>query len=724
MVPLLAPNPGWSVIEDNEAVTSEAVIKNPACLYPYIRKVEGVAILNGLIYPTYALAPAIRDRLITETTRQELRVIHQRCFSQMACDTDRRELVESLQAVVDDDEADVGTALYDDMNIVADSSSPLLIDQLNITGKRIELPNADNYEEKTHLTLYNNTFGDQVTVCFGSHKPTLKAGCGLVLEARLNSDDTMQWFRAILYNSSQKKDNTNPLLLDLPQRGSGSCRGEFFIPPHMIKTLFERNVDFRKAASPEVCVCGPAMNNAFSQVFLKTKLQPLNLLITSTSSEHTTFVRVIPGESLRREQDGMEAADKKMFVYIHETMAPGDKVVSTTEEQILKHILGIYSNYSIYVVKPDFQMQKDSSCCSLFAIHALESFEQDETIDETIAELAEKQDACINQHAGLYGRRHRTRKDLEKAEYLTDQKYFIKLEDMPVRLLLCNQNKQLFNESEEGHTDKLDTPVDAGGTTLREHFKNHQYDVPSLIPVSTQQEQDTPDQSGPSLPEPVLPTSTTNLYATGLRYQQLLRWQAMKQNLQGTKSMIVAMTTKPPGQSLTHSALQYEPAKSSTDVGEPVPACEKQDIKTCREQHPKRKLLAHYLSLLPEDTTTVTENSSRPVKKRRSAVSSTKKAKTPSRNPQNQKSIKERERDNQLQKADQMLAMTLGLDQPPPRARLMTMAAEKLQSSEEQVHIQGLRITALECELAEVKKILSHFRQNSKLSEPRANSNW
>ena len=537
----------WATIPDDKEITAARVVADPTCLYKAVRKIEGKSVLNGLPYDTYAVAPSIRDRLITYDLRTALNIRHQRSFSHIQLPKVDDDTTQALEQVIDKDiiqalknvvDEEAGTPLFKDMDILALCSDNDLVSRIGTTPKKITVPEASQYKEGTLLTLYNNTEGHPIHVHYEGHKPSLRAGCAMVLKVVKNDSVDNVWSESAKYETKLKTDHTNPLLIDHMRAKQNSCRGEYFIPPQMIKKQIEAACQ-DEAASPATCEYDTRMTDAFCQLFTKKGNRAQNLLISSTSSEHAVAVRVIP----RKDEN---TGEKKIFIYIHETLKPGDKVVQVVEERILKTALSAYRGHSIYVVKPDFQMQMDSSCCSLFALQAFLVFEQDSELDEKIIELAEAREnektsktVCINGHAGLPGTTRRSHKQKEKnIGYLEDESHYLSVTEMPAKLLMCNQNKGLFEGKDgEKNKGKLDESVDTSGTTLREHFERHEYEVECLVGTKS--------------------TSRVNLYATGLRYQSLLREQALKEK---TSEPVI------PEQEVAEEMTQEKPSTETIDL--------------------------------------------------------------------------------------------------------------------------------------------------------------
>ena len=153
----------WADTPDYPKITADAVRKDPACIYPAVRKVEGRSKLSDLPYHTYALAPRVRNRLITPALHPKLEVHHQRnCnhFTQKPTDAQ----VLSMKKLVDEGGTPVSEA------ISASCTDEKLIRAIKNNHGTVQIPSPEKYPVGTALTLYNCTDDVQASIGYAPPK--------------------------------------------------------------------------------------------------------------------------------------------------------------------------------------------------------------------------------------------------------------------------------------------------------------------------------------------------------------------------------------------------------------------------------------------------------------------------------------------------------------------------------------------------------------------------
>ena len=518
-------------------INRKEVIKNPCCLYRMVSKKTLISHLTKLPEPGYVLNGRLRDRLL-ETVWCNLEVSRQAVSSNF--DPDGPELNKP------DDPDDptlelrelMKSAVYDksDSSIGISCQTKGVSELISCVDKTVILPDPEEMPVNTPLAIYNkNTTYPFVLTgkrSSGLQPMPLKANFGTIIHV-IENKNSRKWETLSSYESKSRNSPVNPILIEIPTReeklekkklkltGKSSkktYKGEPFLTTPMVEDLAAEATGLSK---PDFYKHKKTTTDPFKKILTgkgeKTldngkKVVTTNLLVQSTSCEHIIHVRLIRDD------------DNNIFIYMHETLKPGDPVALSISDDVMNAIADMYCSYNLYLLKPGFELQKDSSGCSQFALESIIAFNETPGLDEWVIKTAKDADALISQ------RKRKRGEKADPASLIKDDRFYITADQMHVQLLKSNQNKALLPdsteipkssadadqaESKQRKVDKLtdtqlDTVIDKKtGQTLRKHYQKHTVSVP---------DEDNPGQ-----------TSDVNLFALGSRYQNILKWEDLQQ---------------------------------------------------------------------------------------------------------------------------------------------------------------------------------------------------
>ena len=518
-------------------INRDEVIKKPWCLYRNVSKKTLISHLTKLSEPGYVLDASLRERLLKPVWRH-LEVIRQAVWSDF--DPDGPDLDKP------DDPDDptlelrelMKSAVYDksDSSIAISCQTKGVSELIRCKNKTVILPDIEEIPVNTPFAIYNknNTYPFVLTgkQSSGLQPMPLKANHGMIIQV-IKKKNSRKWETLSSYESKSKNSPVNPILIEIPTReeklekkkikltgksSKQSYKGEPFLTTPMIQDLAAEATGLPK---PDFYKHKKTTTDPFNKLLTdkgdKTldngkKVVTANLLVQSTSCEHIIHMRLIRDD------------DDNIFIYMHETLKPDDPVALNISDDVMNAIADVYSRYNIYLLKPGFQLQKDSSSCSQFALESIIAFSETPDLDEWLIKTAKDANAFIS----LPKRKRREKAD--PASLIKDDKFYITADQMHVQLLKSNQNKALLPDSTEipessagadqtkvkqrkveKLTDtQLDTVIDKEtGQTLRKHYQKHTVPVP---------DEDNPGQ-----------TSDVNLFALGSRYQNILKWEDLQQ---------------------------------------------------------------------------------------------------------------------------------------------------------------------------------------------------
>ena len=496
-------------VDSGSLITVARVIDDPKCIYPKIEKATRTkSVFDQLDYPGYHLEKGLRKRLISSINSDKLVVRHRNNFSGFSKGKRTADHSDGMKSAIEFGHETQGSTVVAHWEKAKQQSRSSSIEDENplnslVSGNKngLVLPNPDKFQEGDTFYLYNQD--DQKAALVSPLYPKnikLKGLSGLIVTVK-EADGKKAWHIEANYLSENRNDYTNPLLIDDSSAEQHIHSGELFIPPAVVGTIMEK--DF--GSKPLLCT-NHEPGLAFKELSKQTPPYAKNLLITTISNEHSVAVRVVNyGENL--------------LVYIHETLGSKNTLTIKTEESILDAVRSTFPDNKIYVLKPGFVMQKDSNSCTTIALHSMKVFASDSedgmnkdqpvSLDAEIMELARRKEAVF--HNGSQKKRA-TRQNTEQIEYLKEPRFLIPVEEMPPSLLMCNQNVQLLDpdnwKQSESQRKKIltsqvrfkrtKTDTDYYDKTLDDHFKEHTYKTSES-------------------------SSEINLYATGLRYSEMLK---------------------------------------------------------------------------------------------------------------------------------------------------------------------------------------------------------
>ncbi|UYM16529.1 coiled-coil domain-containing protein [Endozoicomonas euniceicola] len=520
-------------IRHNE-ITSDKVIESPSCLYGKISKKTVISQLTKLPEYGYVLETSLRDRLL-EPVWRHLEVNRKAVWSEFDPDgsdpnepdeptLEQRWLMKG--AVYDQSHSDIGISCQ----------KKAVTESMSCKEGSLILPDIDKIPVNTPFAIYNKSNEKPITVLgkqsSNSLSMTLKPDDGTIIQAIKKKNSPIQWETVSNYQSKTRNSPANPILVEIPTKeekierkklkDSGKSKehpykGEPFLTPTMVQDLAAEATalpkpDFYKHKTTSPDPFQKLLTGKTEKKILDNgkRVVTTNLIVQSSSCEHMIHLRLI-------RDDG-----NNIFIYMHETLGPDNEIALNINDGVMSAIAGLYGNYNIYLLKPGFQLQKDASCCSQFALESMLTFHETSDLDEWIIKTAKDADALIHLPTGR-------RKDKEASEpQIKDDKFYISADKMHVQLLKSNQNRDLLRGNKKTHklptgTDKaegkpyiaeeitdaqLDTVVDnETGQTLREHYQKHTVSVP--------------DENNAGR------LSDINLFATGLRYKNILKWEKL-----------------------------------------------------------------------------------------------------------------------------------------------------------------------------------------------------
>ncbi|MCW7552032.1 hypothetical protein NX722_05120 [Endozoicomonas gorgoniicola] len=518
-------------------INRKEVIKNPCCLYRMVSKKTLISHLTKLPEPGYVLNRHVRDRLLDKAWFH-LEVFRPTVSSNFDPDgpeptkpndpddptLELRELMKS--AVYDKSDSSIGISCQ------TKGVSKLI----SCVNKTVILPDPEEMPVNTPIAIYNKdaTYPFVLTGKQSSdlQPMPLKANCGTIIHV-IENKNSRKWETLSSYESKSRKSPVNPILIEIPTKeeklekkklklAGKSCKktykGEPFLTTPMVEDLAAEATGLSK---PDFYKHKKTTTDPFKKILTdkgeKTldngkKVVTTNLLVQSTSCEHIIHVRLIRDD------------DNNIFIYMHETLKPDDPVALNISDDVMNAVADMYYSYNLYLLKPGFELQKDSSGCSQLALESIIAFNETPDLDEWVIKTAKDAGALISQP------KRKRREKADPASLIKDDKFYITADQMHAQLLKSNQNKALLPDSTEiprssahaGQTkskqrkaDKLtdtqlDTVIDKKtGQTLRKHYQKHTVSVP---------DEDNPGQ-----------TSDVNLFALGSRYQNILKWEDLQQ---------------------------------------------------------------------------------------------------------------------------------------------------------------------------------------------------
>ena len=518
-----------------DEITSEKVIKDPTFLYGKVSKRTLMSLLTELPENGYALNTSLRERLLKpvcshlEINRKATRSYFDPNGSEPdepdAPTLEQRWLMKS--AVYDQPGIGIGIGIGSQVKAIAES--------MRSTGDTLTLPDIKKIPVNTPFAIYNKNNNKPITVLgeqsSDSLSMTLKANHGAIIQTT-RKGNSLQWETLSNYESKTRNSPANPILVEIPTKeeklerkkikDSGKSKehlykGEPFLTPAMVQELAAEATalpkpDFYKHKTTTIDPFQKLLTGKTEKILDNGKrVVTTNLIVQSSSCEHMIHLRLIRDDS------------NNIFIYMHETLEPGSEIALNINDGVMDAVAELYSNYNIYLLRPGFQLQKDSSCCSQFALESMLAFHETSDLDEWIMKTAKDADALV--HLPTVRRRNKA----EPGSLIKDDKFYIPADKMHVQLLKSNQNIALLPDNTRAYklpagTDKaevkpynaenitdaqLDTVVDnETGQTLREHYQKHTVSVP--------------DENNAGQ------TSDINLFATGLRYRNILKWDKLQ----------------------------------------------------------------------------------------------------------------------------------------------------------------------------------------------------
>lgn len=463
------------------------VLKDPCCLYPHIRKVEGCGVFDSLLYPIYALDARIRDHLISAPLRSKLKIRHMIAafsFTPPALgvsDHDCRVQMKKACDINNPQQTPDKTLTW----ALADDSDQTLIS--HESGYHYQLNTSEKVRNGDLLAIYNHSNDQVVTLKQEEQKFPLKAHAGLILKAQIDAKGQCQWQPVSKYTPLTKQVETNPLIVDVNESSndksvqSPAVKGEMLLPPNIVRDLVN------SVKKPGVCT-GPAeIQERFHQ--LNAMDGTCSVIVFSETSNHMVALRGI-------------AHGDDVYLYINETLDTDCPIAQVVRLEILQAAQSAFRGRNLHVLTPGFRTQSDFSCCSLFTLEAVNDFENKQELDQWLISQCQNENTRVWQCSDNTGRVSRRRNEQKQLPVTLPEGCYLDVEQLPARLLKLSQNNRLKFTLEQLATVVGNHPETNAELTLDEYIKFHSREI-------------TVEGSGVHQP---------HLAATGLRYQKLLQW--------------------------------------------------------------------------------------------------------------------------------------------------------------------------------------------------------
>ncbi|WP_354008945.1 hypothetical protein [Endozoicomonas lisbonensis] len=433
-------------------------------------------------------------------------------------------------------------AVYDesDSSIAISCPKKGVSESIRCGDKNVILPDIDKIPVNTPFAIYNKsntkTFVLTDKQSSGSLSLPLKPNHGTITQV-IKKGNSLKWETLSSYDSESRNCPVNPILIEIPTKEEKlekkrlklagksirqTYKGEPFLTTPMIEDLA---ADATGLPKPGFYKKNKTTDDPFKKLLTSknektldndTKVVTANLLVQSSSCEHIIHLRLIRDDS------------NNIFIYMHETLDPDNLVALNISDDVMNAIADIYSSYNLYLLKPGFPLQKDSSGCSQFALESIIAFHETPGLDEWIIKTAKDANALVPKIKKKRGEKS------DPASLIKDDRFYIPADKMDVQLLKSNQNKALLPDSlgvpespadnkpevelrkvqevqevkkvQKLNDTQLDTEIDKEtGQTLRQHYLKHIVSVP---------DEDNPGK-----------TSNVNLFALGSRYQNIFKWK-------------------------------------------------------------------------------------------------------------------------------------------------------------------------------------------------------